>query len=1131
VCFLLIILAMLAGNGILLWQFQRAQQQAERLAGVDQVLIAVLQAHTGLMSFYERLNVLAQSEDVAQLPKQIETLQAALIEDTQRTRKALSQLPTGVQLDPALVPTLLAIQGELPAQLEAIAKLAKSGAWNPVRLRLANQVRPLESRSAALVENVNREVAGQQAQAVLNIRQAQRRSFLTVAVTAAITLVFAAFLGSVITRSITQPLGRLVEGATALARGDFSHRVTTTGKDEITRLGGVFNDMIVKLRQLYRDLQTSETYLAEAQKLSLTGSFGWDISTGEIYCSAETFRIFELEPTTKITVDAILERTHPEDRSTLQEVMERASRDRIAMDVEHRIHLVDGSVKYLRVVGHPSASEGNSCEFVGAVTDITARKRTQDALAARERELGVIVNTIPALAWSARSDGAAEFFNQNYLDYTGLTDEQSMGWSWTAAIHPDDLNGLAASWQGIMASGEPGEAEARIRRFDGAYRWFLFRANPLRDESGNIVKWYGTNLDIEDRKRGEEALRASELSWRQIVDNIPGLIATMGPSGEVEFLNRQTLEYFGKTNEELKNWSLVGAVHPDDLPRVIEVRTKSIETGQIYAVEHRCRRADGVYRWFQVRGLPVQDTEDKITAWYLLLTDIDDRKKAEEALQSSERNLRLIINTIPAHIYVLNIAGSVQYVSQAVMEYTGLSLEDVKQEDYRDRVIHPEDFKRVRAGRAASLRRGAPFSTEQRVLGNNGQYRWFLVRYNPQLDEQGRIDRWYVAAFDIEDRKRAEAQVEEAYLRLAEAQRLSKTGSFITDLVADDHNWSEETFRIFEFDPATKVTVKMIRETVHPEDLPSFDAVIARAMSGVEVDFLFRIVTSKGALKHIRGMARILSQVEGRPLFIGAFQDVTDSKVADEALDIARSELTHVSRISTLNALTGSIAHEINQPLSGIVTNAGTCLRMLDGDPPDIDGARETARRTLRDGNRAAEVISRLRALFSKKAFTLESLDLNEATREVIALSVSDLQRNSVTLRSELAEELPQVIGDRVQLQQVVLNLLRNASDAMANVEDRPRELLIRTLTDEDDYVRLSVRDTGTGIHSHDLKRLFEAFYTTKSGGMGIGLSVSRSIVEKHHGRLWAETNDGPGATFSFSIPRSPEGAKYTTPQ
>jgi C4-dicarboxylate-specific signal transduction histidine kinase len=226
----------------------------------------------------------------------------------------------------------------------------------------------------------------------------------------------------------------------------------------------------------------------------------------------------------------------------------------------------------------------------------------------------------------------------------------------------------------------------------------------------------------------------------------------------------------------------------------------------------------------------------------------------------------------------------------------------------------------------------------------------------------------------------------------------------------------------------------------------------------------------------------------------------------------------------SLGTLTASIAHELNQPLSGIVTNASTCMRMLAADPPNVDGARETARRTIRDGNRASEVITRLRALFGKKETTNESVDLNDATREVLALSSSELHRNRVILQQELADGLPTVTGDRVQLQQVILNLLRNASDSMSGVDDRPRQLLIRTEGDEDDHVRLTVKDAGVGFAPQAADRLFESFYTTKNDGMGIGLSVSRSIIESHHGRLWATLNNGPGAEFSFSIPRAPEG-------
>jgi C4-dicarboxylate-specific signal transduction histidine kinase len=224
-------------------------------------------------------------------------------------------------------------------------------------------------------------------------------------------------------------------------------------------------------------------------------------------------------------------------------------------------------------------------------------------------------------------------------------------------------------------------------------------------------------------------------------------------------------------------------------------------------------------------------------------------------------------------------------------------------------------------------------------------------------------------------------------------------------------------------------------------------------------------------------------------------------------------------RVTALNALTASIAHEINQPLAGIITNASTCLRMLSADPPNLDGARETARRALRDGNRASDVITRLRELYGKKEFTFEPVDLNEATREVIALSLGDLQRNRVVLRSQLAEDLPPVTGDRVQLQQVVLNMVRNGSDAMVGIEDRPRELWVKTELEKGNHVRLSVIDAGVGFRPEVAGKLFEPFYTTKADGMGIGLSVSRSIIEAHHGRLWGRPNEGPGAEFSFSIP------------
>jgi C4-dicarboxylate-specific signal transduction histidine kinase len=315
------------------------------------------------------------------------------------------------------------------------------------------------------------------------------------------------------------------------------------------------------------------------------------------------------------------------------------------------------------------------------------------------------------------------------------------------------------------------------------------------------------------------------------------------------------------------------------------------------------------------------------------------------------------------------------------------------------------------------------------------------------------------------------------------------------------------------------LTFEVIGTRIHPEDLSAFKEQIERSrLDGSDVQLEIRLQMADRTVKYVHVVAHCRDD-SGQREYIGAVQDVTQRRLSEGALAKVRSELAYVSRATSLGVLTASIAHEVNQPLAGIITNASTCLRMLGSDPPDVDGARETARRTIRDGNRASDVMTRLRALFSKKEFSLESLDVNDATREVIALSLSDLQRHRVVLQSDLADDLPIITGDRIQLQQVILNLLRNASDAMVDVHERPRLLLIKTEREDGNRVRLSVRDAGVGLSPQSLDSLFDAFYTTKSGGMGIGLFVSRSIVERHQGRLWAEPNDGPGATFSFSLP------------
>lgn len=429
------------------------------------------------------------------------------------------------------------------------------------------------------------------------------------------------------------------------------------------------------------------------------------------------------------------------------------------LEYEARLRRFDAVYRWFQVRALPARDgTGRVVRWYTLVTDIDDLKHAEDALRTSEASLKLIVDTIPALAWSARPDGYCDFLNQRWLDYAGMTAQQAQGWGWASAIHPEDRKGLVEFWQSALTAGMPVETEGRMRRFDGSYRWFLFRAGPVRDAAGNIVKWYGSNIDIEDRKRVEEGLRASELSWRQIVDNIPGLVATMGATGEVEFLNRQTLDYFGKTNEELKNWSLIGVVHPDDLPRVIESRARSIESEQIYEIEHRCLGADGIYRWFQVRGLPVRNAEGAITAWYLLLTDIDARKRAEEEVKKSEGKLRQVVDAIPALAWCNLPDGSNEFLNQRWHDFTGLSPEESNGWGWQV-AFHPEDLPQLMKKWEEMLASGESGEIEARLRRHDGAYRWFLIRAEPLRNEVGEIVRWYGTSTDIEDRRRTEAEL------------------------------------------------------------------------------------------------------------------------------------------------------------------------------------------------------------------------------------------------------------------------------------------------------------------------------------------------------------------------------------
>jgi PAS domain S-box-containing protein len=761
------------------------------------------------------------------------------------------------------------------------------------------------------------------------------------------------------------------------------------------------------------------------------------------------------------------------------------------------------------------------------VLDVAANQTTlglQEARLLRESERNshVLMDNIPGLVALLTTGGEVQFVNHQILEYIGGTLEDMKHWGTNGTVHPEDLPGLLQIFTQSIASGSAYDIEQRLRRWDGAYLWFQNKGFPLRDPNGRIVCWCVLLTDIDERKRAEDALRESERESRQIVDSIPGFVTAFAPSGELEFVNLPMLQYLGKTLEELKRWRTDNTTHPEDLPRFTELFTHSIGSGEPFELELRARRFDGVYRWFQSRGFPLRDTNGQVVRWYNLLIDIDERKRAEEALRTSELNLRQMTETIPEMLWSATPDGAIDYCNARFLNYTGFSAEEVMDNGWQ-KTIHPDDAVRAAAVWMAAVTTATPYRVEVRTFHRaDGTYRWCAVSALPLQDQRGRILKWHGTIVDVHDWKLAEDAIRtsEQHLKtiidtipaLAWSARPDGSANFFNQHFLDFIGFSTEQARGWGWTTA-----------VHPEDLHGLTVTWQQALaSGSPGEAEARLHRYDGTYRWFLFRTNPLRDENGAIVeWYGVNTDIEDRKLAEEALSRARSELAHVTRVTTLSALTASIAHEVNQPLSGIITNASTGLRMLDADPPNVEGARETVKRTLRDGNRASDVITRLRALFSKRDFTFELLDLNEAAREVIALSVSEFQQNQVMLRLELAADLPNVIGDRVQLQQVILNLFRNASDAMADVHDRPRQLLLKTEREHADRVCLSVRDAGVGLPLESLDTLFNPFHSTKVGGMGIGLFVSRSIIERHHGRLWGEPNDsGPGATFSFSIPR-----------
>jgi PAS domain S-box-containing protein len=649
-----------------------------------------------------------------------------------------------------------------------------------------------------------------------------------------------------------------------------------------------------------------------------------------------------------------------------------------------------------------------------------------------------IVDVLPAFVWCAAPDGSIAFLNRRGLDYTGFQLADVTGWSWkdTSILHPDDVHLLFDAWQAIVDSGREGEVQARMRRFDGEYRWFLFRVAPLYDDGGRLLAWWGVDVEIDERKRAE-ALLAAE---------------------------KHLLEMMAKGNA---------------LPLILEALCVLVEE-----VAPRCSCA-------------------------VLLVDATRTCLHHGAAPSLPASYNEAIHGRPIHPEA-GPCGMAAFLKEQVVTADITS----------DARWHAE-------WRGLAVDHGLRACWSTPIVSSAGAVVGTFAVYwrqpgGPTAEHQNVIERMtHLAAVAIERahdataRKRADDVRRRSEANLARAQRLSATGSFSYAAATEVLILSEETRRICGFEAGAEVTPAVMRDRIHPEDLPQFLEMLGSAGRAFRFDCRVRLPDM--SIRYLQVIADAVRDDRDHLVeWVGAIRDVTDTKRAEDALNEVRSDLAHVARVATLGEMTASIAHEINQPLGAIVNNASAGLRWLAAN--NVDQARASAELVVADGHRASEILARIRAMARKSPPQTQWVDVNDAVREVITLAGSQAEKHGVSIEVCLSAAVPSVRADRVQIQQVVLNLLINAVEAMSGTADGGRRVAVTSTVVDDTTVHVSVRDQGTGIDPAELDRLCAAFYSTKPDGLGMGLAISRAIVEAHHGRLWATANPDRGATFHVAL-------------
>jgi PAS domain S-box-containing protein len=997
----------------------------------------------------------------------------------------------------------------------------------------------------------------------------------------------------------------------------------------------------------------------------------------------------------------------------------------------------------------------------------------------------LLVEAIPALVWRAAPEGNIEYVNKRVLEYFGSPLSEIIGWGWMEKVHPDDVAFKVGSWLQNLESRKPHDAVCRLRGADGRYRWFEVRGDPLQASNGAVLSWYGVLLRSSISIRTEDALRESEYRLRQVIVTVPSLLWSLGPDGEQTQLSQRALDYIGVRYEDLSHlggWTKF--IHPDDLAETANAFSHSIRTGTPYQAVHRLRRADGEYRWHHARGEPLRDRQGRVIQWYGLTVDVDEGKRAEDRLRRSEAYLaeaqrlsrtgsfgwtpttgelhwsdetfrileydpsikptiervldrihpddramirqlidetssgkkdfdvthrllmpdgsvrfvhvfshaskdaagnleivgalmdvtentrlyrdlaereakvRRLMDSNIIGIFIWEAEGRILEANEAFLHMVGYDHTDVvsgklrwtdlapaewrerderalaerkltgklqpyekeyfrkdgsrvpalmgaanfeesgnqgvafvldlterkeaedhlrrseaylaeaqklthtgsaafndttilywSEETYRilgfdprdglpDREAvaertHPDDRPRVREQARGAVQQKRDYTLEYRIVLPAGTTKHVELNAHPKFSTSGELVEIVSTLIDVTERKRAEDERKKAEerlrlseARLAEAQRLSQSGVAAYDETTILYG-SDETYRIWGFDPAQGIPSReAVNQRIHPDDRDRVLAAVQHAVTERrDYSIEYRIVLPDGTTKHLESIGRPRFSASGELIeIVVTHLDVTGRKRAEEEHERLRqleSDLAHMNRLSMMGELAASLSHEITQPIAAARNNARAALNFLDKQPPDLGEVREALGCVVGDADRAGLIVDRIRDHIKKAPPRKHRFDLNEAINEVIVLARSAIAEKGVSVQTRLTEGSLPVDGDRVQLQQVVLNLTLNATEAMSAVDEGARELLISSEQNRTNGVLVTVRDSGPGIDPQQIERVFDAFYTTKPSGVGMGLSICRSIIDAHGGRLWADVNEPRGAAFQFILPSS----------